>query len=265
VRRVVSGLAVALACALASAGAAAGGPDGMASVGPGVLKLLYAPEPGTTEQRVALFQLDRVPVTNGEFLRFVIAHPEWQRGRAPALFVDGGYLAHWASPTALGDAVAADAPVTRVSWFGARAYCAAQGKRLPAESEWELAAAAGPDGPDGAANPGFRASILARYTRPATGTLLAVGTTPPNFWGVSDLHGLWEWVLDFNATMVTSDSRNGRESDRLRFCGVGGLAAGDKEDYAGFMRAAFRSALEARYTAATLGFRCARDADGERG
>jgi formylglycine-generating enzyme required for sulfatase activity len=39
--------------------------------------------------------------------------------------------------------------------------------------------------------------------------------------------------------------------------------AGDKQDYATFMRLAFRSSLEARYTMRTLGFRCARDVDGE--
>jgi formylglycine-generating enzyme required for sulfatase activity len=258
--RCARGLAVAVL--LASASIAAAGPNDMVRVGPGRRALLYAPEPGTTETVVRAFQLDRVPITNGEFLRFVSEHPRWQRGQAPRLFVDAGYLAHWASPTRLGDAVAADAPVTRVSWFAARAYCAAEDKRLPTENEWEFAAAAGADGPDGAVDPGYRAKILAQYTRPS-GTLSAVGTAPPNFWGVSDLHSLWEWVLDFNATMVTADSRTGRNPDTLRFCGVGGLAAGDKEDYAGFMRAAFRTSLEARYTAATLGFRCARDADGE--
>jgi formylglycine-generating enzyme required for sulfatase activity len=34
----------------------------------------------------------------------------------------------------------ADAPVTLVSWHGARRYCEANGKRLPTEQEWELAA-----------------------------------------------------------------------------------------------------------------------------
>jgi formylglycine-generating enzyme required for sulfatase activity len=41
---------------------------------------------------IAGYQLARTPVTNAEFLGFVKANPRWQRGRAPKLFVDDGYL-----------------------------------------------------------------------------------------------------------------------------------------------------------------------------
>ncbi len=163
----------------------------------------------------------------------------------------------------LGSEVHADQPVTRVSWFGAKAYCAAQGKRLPTEIEWEFAAGAGQRGPDGRDEDGFHEHLLSLYDRPAPKTLPLVGRGLPNYWGLYDLHGLvWEWVLDYGSTLVSSDSRGGKGADRLPFCGVGGLALGAKEDYAGFMRFAFRSALEARYTISTLGFRCAQDAAG---
>ncbi len=251
------GLALALTL-LAAAPAAAG--DTMARVGPGALRPVYAPEPGVTVLDVAAFELDRLPVTNGEFLAFVRDHPAWRRDRVSALFADGGYLAHWPTPTTLGPAAGSEQPVTRVSWFAARAYCAAQSKRLPTDNEWELAAAAGVRAADGRDEPGFRERILAWYARPTGPTPRPVGQEAPNFWGVHDLHGLvWEWVLDFNATMITGDSRDGRSADVMRFCGVGALAANDKSDYASFMRVAFRSALEARYTTANLGFRCARD------
>ncbi len=250
-------LSLAIALGIAAPGVASA--DTMARIGPGALHPVYAPEPGVTEVAVPAFALDRVPVTNGQFVAFVTAHREWQRGRAPAVFVDAGYLAHWSTPTSLGPAVDAEQPVTRVSWFAARAFCAARGKRLPTENEWELAASAGTTSPSARDEPGVRERILAWYARPS-GTLARVGLGTPNFWGVHDLHGLvWEWVLDFNGTMITGDSRDGRSADTMRFCGAGALAADDKGDYASFMRAAFRSALDARYTIASLGFRCARD------
>lgn len=254
--------ALALALVLVAAAVAAAGGDTMARVGPGVVRPVYAPEPGVTEVNVPAFELDRRPVTNGDFLAFVRSRPAWGRDRVAEVFADSGYLTHWATPTSLGDGATPAQPVTRVSWFAARAYCQAAGKRLPSENEWELAAAAGRGGPDGRAEPGFREGILAWYARPTDRTLRAVGQQPPNFWGIHDLHGLvWEWVADFAGTMITGDSRDGRGADTLRFCGVGAVAATDKDDYASFMRVAFRSSLEARYTTPNLGFRCARDVE----
>jgi formylglycine-generating enzyme required for sulfatase activity len=254
---------IALGIVLGATTAVAAAPSTMARVGPGVLHPVYAPEPGVTDVMVPAFELDRLPVTNGQFLQFVKTRPQWQRDQVPRLFADEGYLAHWATPTSLGGRVTPDQPVTRVSWFAASAYCEARGERLPAEDEWELAAAAGAGGPDGRAEPGFREKILAAYARVADPSTRRVGEGQPNFWGVSDLHGLvWEWVLDFNRAMVTGDARDDASIHTARFCGAGALQAADREDYAGFMRVAFRSSLEARYTTSGLGFRCARDVDG---
>jgi sulfatase modifying factor 1 len=254
-------VALGLVLVLAGGGAFAGAPAGMARVGPGTLRPVYAPDRSTTTIDIGAFELDRVPVTNGEYLAFVRASPQWQRGRVAHVFADDGYLLHWAGPVELGPEAAADQPVTRVSWFAAKAYCAAQGKRLPTEAQWEFAAAASQKSADGSAEPGFRERTLVWYSRPASARLPAVGRGAPNFWGVFDLNGLvWEWVLDFNSTLVSGDSRTGASADRMQFCGAGALAAGDKRDYAGFMRLAFRGSLEARYTTSALGFRCARDA-----
>jgi formylglycine-generating enzyme required for sulfatase activity len=259
-KTIVSGVVGAAIAAVVAAAAPASTP--MARVGPGVLRPVYVESPGMTEIAVAQFELDRVPVTNAGFSSFVSEQPRWRRDRVPALLADAGYLAHWATATEPGADAEAEAPVTRVSWFAAKAYCAAEGKRLPTEAEWELAAAAGRHGPDWRAEPEFAATLLATTMAPAAGGRRRVGQQPPNFWGVHDLHGLaWEWVLDFNGTLVTGDSRDGKSAETLRFCGVGALAAGDKSDYAGFLRAAFRSALQARYTASALGFRCARDVE----
>ena len=256
----MSAVLLSLALVLAGGSAIAAAPGGMARVGPGSFRPIYAPDSSTTVLDVLAFELARVPVTNGEFLAFVESHPEWRRDRVAHVFADDGYLRHWVGPLELGAKVSADQPVTHVSWFAARAYCTAQRQRLPTEAEWEFAAAAGDTSLDGSAEPGIRERILAWYGRPAGARLNMVGQGPANLWGVYDLNTLvWEWVLDFNGTLVSGDSRSGASADRMQFCRAGALAAGDKQDYASFMRLAFRGSLEARYTTSTLGFRCAGD------
>ncbi|MBS0388540.1 MAG: formylglycine-generating enzyme family protein, partial [Proteobacteria bacterium] len=44
-----------------------------------------APAPAPASVRIAPFELDRVPVSNADFLLFVRSHPEWRRDRVPAL------------------------------------------------------------------------------------------------------------------------------------------------------------------------------------
>ena len=235
------------------------GVQGLVPVGPGTWRPIFPPEPGREEIAVDRFLLDPVPVTNQDFLAFVQADPRWHRDRVSRVLADEGYLSQWAGSEVLG--AGAQQPVTHVSWFAARAYCAWRGGRLPTVAEWELAAAASEELADASQDPAFRARILAWYAQPA-GALADVGQGEPNFWGVHDLHGLvWEWTEDFNSMLVSADNREQKGADTTQFCGAGALEARDRGDYAAFMRVANRSSLEAHYTTSTLGFRCA--ADGE--
>lgn len=228
-------------------------------VGPGTLLPFY-PVAEQKEVRVDAFLLDQVPVSNARYLAFVRAAPLWQRGRVPALLADEHYLAIWASGTELGARALPDQPVVHVSWFAARAYCAAAGGRLPTQDEWELAARASETQVDARADPVWRARILAWYAQPAPAVLPKVGRSGPNLFGIQDLHGLvWEWVEDFNSNLISADNRDGKGADRMLFCGAGALLASDKADYASFMRYAMRGSLQARYTMGSLGFRCAAD------
>jgi formylglycine-generating enzyme required for sulfatase activity len=222
---------------------------------------------GSTEapaQTVPRFYLDREPVTNAQFLRFVRLVFNYRRDRISPLFADHAYLARWATPLELGPGATPNQPVTNVSWFAARAYCHARGARLPSEREWEYAASAGDLGTDGRAEPGWEERILSWYARPTPAVLFDIGHSAPNYFGVRDLHGLvWEWVLDFNSTLADSDSRTGANADPQAFCGAGAIGLSDSRNYARFMRYAFRSSLSAAYTAQSLGFRCAKDSTGE--
>ncbi len=255
-------IASALTSAVGAAPRARKPPAGMTSVGPGVYRPLYPASPAEVAISVPAFFLDKKPVTNAQFLAFVSSKPEWRRDRVKRLFADEGYLAHWATVDSLGETARPGGPVTHVSWFSAKAYCTAKGSRLPTEREWELAALASESKADGSEDPAWLARILAFYSEPVTPRPLRdVDAGKPNFWGVYDLHGLvWEWIHDYGASLVSSDSREKGDSDKNRFCGASGVDARDPSDYASFMRIAFRSSLEAPYTTARLGFRCARDA-----
>jgi formylglycine-generating enzyme required for sulfatase activity len=212
----------------------------------------------STPVPIAPFAMRATPVTQREFAAFVRAHPEWARGTAPPVFADPRYLLQWASSQEAGAAVAADSPVTEVSWFAARAFCEAEGARLPTWLEWEYAAAADATRLDARADPAWRRAILAWYEQPGGSALRAVGG-PPNAYGLRDMHGLvWEWVDDFNALFIAGDSRTQGDPDKLKFCGAGAISIVDRDSYAVLMRIALLSSLNAQDTTANLGFRCAR-------
>lgn len=214
----------------------------------------------TGKTRVTAFELQRLPVTNGQFLDFVRKHPAWKRGQVPELFAEPRYLQHWASPTEPGPKALPAQPVVQVSWFAAQAYCEAQGGRLPTWSEWEYVAAADATRRDARADPAWRERILAWYSVPSGRALPQVGQSPANAYGVQDMHGLvWEWVGDYSAMLVSSDSREQGDPDNLKFCGAGALSMDDRENYAILMRVAMLSALDAHDTTGNMGFRCARD------
>ena len=235
-------------------------PPNMARIGEGVYRPFFLAQGDPKEFPVKAFYLDVLPVTNGDFLAFVRANPKWRRSRAKRIFVDDAYLRDWAGDLDPGTNAALKAPVTFVSWFAAKAYAQWRGKRLPTVAEWEYAASASTNRPDGESDPEFKRQVLAWYSTPSLQTLPAVGAGGSNFWGIHDLHGLvWEWVTDFSTAMVTGDARGDGDPSRQLFCGTGSQGARNAENYPAFMRYAFRSSLNAAYCVHNLGFRCAKD------
>lgn len=225
--------------------------DGLVSVPAGEYEIFFREkdQPRGTKAKVDRFFAERLPVTNAQFLSFVQSHPEWRRSQAKPLFIDTGYLSHWKSDLEVETKVL-NQPVTHVSWFAARAYCAAKGLRLLTINEWEYVS-------DSSSESSAKA-VLKWYAEP-TSALPPVGRGKPNRYGVVDMHGvIWEWVEDFAAVMVKSDSRSDNGRDNQSFCGAGSLSAANPIEYATFMRFAFRSSLKASYTSQNLGFRCGR-------
>ncbi len=86
-------------------------------------KFLYGDE--KEERELPGFWIDKTPVTNAKYARFVKA-----TGHDPP--------SHWRGKTPYEEI--ADHPVVHVSWHDATAYAEWAGKRLPTEEEWEKAA-----------------------------------------------------------------------------------------------------------------------------
>jgi formylglycine-generating enzyme required for sulfatase activity len=232
----------------------------MVRIPEGSYRPLYA-RPTDAPARVASFRIDRTEVTRGAFLAFVTTHPEWRRSAVSPAHADrGAYLAGWRGDLDAGDASDLRRPVTGISWFAAKAFCAVQGKRLPTVAEWEYVAAASATSRDASRDPAFVQRLLTSYaTRPRP--LPPADEGASNAYGVRGLHGLaWEWVADFDGGHASHDSHasHGKEArDRDLFCASAAIGAADATNYPAFLRAALRAGLTGRSSLETLGFRCA--------
>ena len=260
-KRVTTKVLIALLCGFTGHGVASdaadqGCPPAMALIPAGRYSPPFADDRTPKQIEVKSFYLDVVPVSNSDFLEFVRANPRWRRSQVKRISADENYLKLWLSDLEPGPAASSNAPVTYVSWFAAKAYCAWKGKRLPSTAEWEYAAAASPTRPDGENDADFVRQVRQWYATPAPVMLPSVGRTPTNYFGVQDMHGLiWEWVADFYTSMIGDNTG----TDRQLFCGAGSQNAKDRSDFPAFMRYGFRSSLQGSYTVHNLGFRCAKD------
>jgi formylglycine-generating enzyme required for sulfatase activity len=205
-----------------------------------------ADEAPAHEVVVAPFDIDAVPVTNGQYAQFAAA-----TGRP--------------MPPSAADGRRAAFPVTDVAWADAREYAAWAGKRLPTEAEWETAATWFVDGlkwrwPWGDA---FSPDRLNSDTaaRSWVGGPTPVGMYPDGAsrYGVLDLVGnVWEWTSSL-LRPYPYDPADGREDPAdpgLRVVRGGSWRSTSPDFVTGTKRDAF---LLRPSLGGNVGFRCARD------
>lgn len=201
------------------------------------------------------FYIDRTPVTNEQFLKFVET-----TGYAPDDEDRNRFLMHLRDVATTRKL--AKHPVVFVSWNDARAYASWVGKRLPTEAEWEKAAR-GTDGrryPWGREEPTKSRALFGHRV----GMTAAVGSFPRGAspYGVLDMAGnVQEWCEDTDELefYLHGPDRNPRNAgDRESSTRV--MRGGSFIHSAASLRVTARTSLEPQYRFASGGFRCVRNA-----
>jgi serine/threonine-protein kinase len=228
--------------------------------------VLEHPE-NVAETPVAAFELDKREVSNAAYAAWLNANvDQWQLtpysivtlAREPAISLlraelCGDGLTITSEKRAHVTVEAARRPMVCVSWYGAREYCRAHGKRLPLEAEWELAAKGAESRPFPWGRDLPRQDAVAfEIGKDAAAQPRAVGESPQDVTpeGVYDLGGnVAEWVEDGRGHPSMKALRGGS------FASIGpchllssGCARTDGSEYR-----------------TDIGFRCARSLDPQQG
>src|SRR5690554_856785 len=206
-----------------------------------------------TDLAMAAFRLDATPVTFAQYLEFVKSYEKWQKDQIPAIFHDGHYLNNWPDSLTI-PAGHENKAVTQVSWFAARAYCSAQGGRLPTLDEWEFASNYHLQQQQ-ISDKSYAQMLFGRHSNP---TAYSQQPLNVNATSIAHMHDrVNEWVEDFQLLLTNGDNNDllaGSCGDSARFMADFGDAS-----YATFFRYQSRSNYRAQSTTSTLGFRCAYD------
>ncbi|HYP26418.1 MAG TPA: SUMF1/EgtB/PvdO family nonheme iron enzyme [Blastocatellia bacterium] len=251
------------------------GPFEMGSYG---YPFAYDNEQPPRRVEVGDFLIDRYPVTNGEYARFIDEGGYSDRslwsdeGWAWKEEAGAGHPLYWAKAEGGGwrvremfedQPLRAGLPVTGVSWHEAEAYARSVGKRLPTEAEWEKAATWDPraerkrrfswgDEPPRAE----LANFDNHHWEPTPVSAFPEGRSAYDCFDMSG--NVWEWTSSVFAAYPGFKAFPYPEYSELWFDGDHRvLKGGSWTTRAPLLRGSFRNFFRPRFRAAFAGFRCA--------
>jgi len=222
----------------------------------------YSAEKPVQSITLSDYYIDKYPVTNAQFQKFVAATSyvtDAEKENTGLVRIGRRWKkvagASWKSPDGLtGIAGREDHPVSQVSYNDALSYCRWAKKDLPTEAMWEKAAR-GPDGnefPWGNEDPMEDTANHDNY----------VGSTTPvtayekgqSVYGIQDAAGnVYQWCRDWYATGQRADTDPAGPETGTEHVIKGGSFIEGMES----LRSANRDRYEPSYTSFLFGFRCA--------
>ncbi len=223
------------------------------------------------------FRMERTEVTYARYLAFLNAlgprsHLDGCDGQACLATLNETDLSNvtFDSVTYRIPGVLANRPVAGVTWFGARAYCEAIGRRLPSEAEWERAARSNDDRifPWGNLRDVALANTSSRVDRTAQQRGAdPVGSYPAGAYGLQDMAGnVAEWVADWYSPVYYRQAEAGGLNPTGPSVGSEKVLRGGSWDARIFFaRSPHRQSLAPDQQAFYVGFRCAADVAGPEG
>jgi hypothetical protein len=204
--------------------------------------MVTIPSGSVNSRQIDALNLDAFETTNKEFLEFVRANPDYQRGgKLVVKLADKDYLIHWTDTLRFPDDLD-NRPVVFVSQPVADAYCKWRKKRLPTSDEWGLAAGEGRRKyPWGNKEPTDEIANFGKgmFGKPEPGEAFPQGRSPE---GVYNLGGnVWELTSTTEGNKAVS--RGGCYYDKPEFLESGYRGTRTKD--------------EVIYTSRFMGLRCA--------
>jgi formylglycine-generating enzyme required for sulfatase activity len=204
------------------------------------------------------YWIDETEVTNAMFAAFLSDLGNRIEGGARWLDREGASAIGYSGGRYRAESGHEDHPVTRVTWYGAYAYCEWVDGRLPTEAEWEYAAR----GPEALRYPwgDERPDCDRAQSKDCGGADVPAGSLPAgvSWCGALEMFGnVWEWVSDWYSALYYGTSP--RENPQGPSNGDSRVVRGGSwENYSISIGIATRRDHNPSTASPALGFRCVR-------